>query len=41
LIGRLAVPSPLAHTACWKQVGPFAEQVKAAPLCLSQQQLDR
>jgi hypothetical protein len=27
--------------ACWKQVGPFAEQVKAAPLGLSQQDLDR
>jgi hypothetical protein len=27
--------------ACWKQVGPLAEQVKAAPLGLSQQELDR
>jgi hypothetical protein len=27
--------------ACWKQVGPFAEQVKAAPVSLSQQDLER
>jgi hypothetical protein len=27
--------------ACWKQVGPFAEQVKAAPVSLSPQELDR
>jgi hypothetical protein len=27
--------------ACWKQVGPFAEQMKAAPVNLSPQDLDR
>lgn len=27
--------------ACWKQVGPFAEKVKAAPVSLSPQDLDR
>ncbi len=27
--------------ACWKQVGPFAEQVKAVPVALSPEELDR